>query len=310
MPEQSDATWFAHANAEFLIFRVNRRPLDDGDALWQRQLPPDVYEHFARMLAPGHEVVTGHRFQRIWRIGGVKRDPNQRTVVGKLGWVPRGEAVVPQWSAERKDWLSSTATPRGGKILPFGFDGESRLLTVMADRQSTKPILMASVFERVLRENEAELPGDERSTEWSVEPILDAEEFVAWLRELDVVTSVSFTAKLPNPDPTDAFSDLAGRMKSRRATEYTESMVSKREEGLIGITEDRDFRQAIVMGEHGFAKLRGRGLRDGHKTSYKQTKAVATEHVDDLPPTWDEVWSLLKEMLKGPLRRFLDDGSA
>lgn len=302
----AEIPWFAGEPGAFLVFRINRRPLQDP-TLFTPQMPEDVFEHFTRMLAPGYQVVTGRRHQRTWRVGGVVPDREAQTVTGKLGWLPVGEEVVPEWSEEDKDWLSSTTTPQGGRIVPFGFDGESRLLTVLSDRSSA-PATVAAVFERILRENERELEIADRSTEWSVEPILDVEDFLSWLGALDMVASVSFTARLPNPEPRDAFRDLAERMATRRATQYTETMKSGREEGLIGVEEDRDFRQAIAMGEQGFATLRGSGRRGGEVTRYSQTSQVATEHVEELPEDWPGVFGLIRHFLKERLRRFLDEG--
>lgn len=221
-----------------LVFRVNRRPLVDPTLFSPTTVPGDAFNHFVRMLTPGFEVNTGRQHQRTWRVGGVRADAIERTLTGKLGWLPRGEEVVPEWSEDEKDWVSSTTTPRGGRIVPFGFDGDTRLLTVLHDRTST-PLTIAAVFEHILRENERELPIEERSTEWSVEPVLDAEDFLSWLKALDIVTSVSFRAKLPNPEPRDAFRDLAERMTERRATVFTETISSEREEGLSGIGGSR-----------------------------------------------------------------------
>ncbi len=64
------------------------------------------------------------------------------------------------------------------------------------------------------------------------------------------------------------------------------------------------------MGEQGFATLSGKGRRDGIETRYRQTDAVAKERVDELPQDWDSIWSLIKELLKGRLRRFLDENRA
>jgi hypothetical protein len=66
-------------------------------------------------------------------------------------------------------------------------------------------------------------------------------------------------------------------------TEYTETLKSDREGGLQDVEEDRDVRQAIAVGEQGFATLRGRGWRDGHESRFSQSEEAATEHVDQLP---------------------------
>ena len=294
--------WFAEQEGDFLAFRVNRRPLAEPD-LFTVPMPEDVFEHFVRVLHPGREVVTGRRNQRTWRIGGIVVDAAGRTVFGKIGWVPRGEEQYTEWDDKTLDWISLTASPRGGRIVPFAFDGDTRLLAVLAAPR-TPPATTAYVFETVLRKEEAELP--EHSTEWSVEPILDADDFRTWLRSVDVLDLVSFSAKLPNPEPSDAFRDLYERMEARRATQYRETMRSSRETGLTGIEDDPDFKQAIAMGEQGFATLRGVGHREGAIVRYIQTDTVAKEHVYDLPDDWSEIRRLTIDMVKRRLRRFLD----
>jgi hypothetical protein len=303
VPDSSDL-WFADRPGVFLVFRVNRRPLPQDNLFAPGALQP-VFEHFKRVLTPGWEIVTvgkGHR--RTWKVGGVVVEDDHQLLTGKLGWLPSGETVVPDWSQESMDWTSSTATPQGGRVMPFGFDGESRILTVLFDRSSAAGTI-ATVFERVLRENEAELL--DRTVEWSVEPVLDSEKFVVWLKSLDVVSSVSFTARLPNPEPMDAFDDLYQRLRRSRATEITESLRSDNEAGLVEVEQDPDFRQAIAMGEQGFATLRGVGQRDTVESKYSQTDRVARERVDEVPPSWPEVFSLIRRLLTGSLRRFLEE---
>jgi hypothetical protein len=228
-------------------------------------------------------------------------------LTGKLGWQPVEEEVVAEWSDEQKDWVTRAAETRERKLMPFGFDGDSRILTVLGDGGSA-PATIAAVFEKILRENEAQLGFP--STEWSVEPILDRGDFLSWLRSSEVVTLVSFTAKLPNPQPTPEFDDLFERIKKTHATHHTETMRSTKPEGLTRVDEDPDFEQAIVMGQQGFATLMGRG-RDaaGKSTTYSQKETVASETVEDLPPTWTDMRTMLGELLKGQLRKFKEDRS-
>jgi len=222
---------------------------------------------------------------------------------GRLGWQTKEDEVVSQWSDEAMDWQTQTAEPKERKLMPFGFDGDSRLLSVLTDGR-TAPATIAAVFEKILRQNEQELL--EPTTDWSVEPVLDRQDFLAWLGTLDVVTSVSFTAKLPNPESGEAFDELYKRLARSHATQHTETMLSKREEGLIEVEQDKDISQAIAMGQQGFATLRGKGKRDGATKSYNQTRAVASESVEELPPSWDDVRALITEYLRGSLRRFRD----
>lgn len=210
--------------------------------------------------------------------------------------------MVPAWSEEEQDWTSNVTAPAGGQIMPFAFDGETRLLTVLHDRSSAPPTI-ANAFQKILQQNEAELA--ERTTDWAVEPILDRQKFIDWLDNLDVVRSVSFTARLPNPEP-EGFNELADRLTSRHAQKITETMRARDDGGLVGVQDDRDFGQAIEMAESGFATLRGRGFRDGKTSMYSQNEEVARERVDDLPPTWGGVFDLMGQLLKDRLRRFLD----
>jgi hypothetical protein len=158
--------WFGGKPGEFSLFRVNRRPLPEDNLFAPEGMPSDVFQHFAGVLAPGYEIVTGQRFQRVWRVGGVTVDESAKMVLGKLGWVPLGEEVVPAWSEKAKDWVASYEPSHGGSVVPFGFDGETRLLAVLNDRRS-QPTTVGVVFERILRDNEEQLI--DRTTEWSVE---------------------------------------------------------------------------------------------------------------------------------------------
>jgi hypothetical protein len=303
MPDLAQMPWFAGRPGRLLVYRVNRRP-KYADTLLPAEIPSDVFGHFIRMLEPGYEVVTGRHHQRIWRVGGIRIDGEERMLTGRLGWQTKEDEVISQWSEEAMDWLTQTAEPKERKLMPFGFDGDSRLLSVLTD--GSAPSTIAAVFEKILRENEQELL--EPTTDWSVEPVLDRQDFLTWLGTLDVVTSVSFTAKLPNPEPGEAFDELYKRLVHSHATQHTETMRSEREEGLFEVEHDRDISQAIAMGQQGFATLRGKGTRDGATKSYSQTREVASESVEELPTGWDEMRALIAELLRGALRRFKDDG--
>lgn len=62
---------------------------------------------------------------------------------------------------------------------------------------------------------------------------------IAWLARQEIVVSVSFDAKLPNPEPRDAFRDLAARMEAHNATQHSEKMRSDRDSGLRQPEQDR-----------------------------------------------------------------------
>jgi hypothetical protein len=209
-----------------------------------------------------------------------------------------------EWSSEDMDWRSELNKP-ADHLIPFGFDAESRLLAVVPDPNSN-PATIGSVVEKILRDNESESASP--TTDWAVEPVLDRRDFLEWLKGLDVVQSVSFTARQPNPTPDDPrFRELAERLVNSHASRYSETMASDKDEGLVQVEKDRDFSQAIAMAQQGFAALFGKGKRDGKRSKYSQIKNQAAESVDELPHNWDDMRSFLIERLKGSLRRFKEE---
>lgn len=291
----------AGKKARLLAYRVNRRPIGEG-TLIPEAMPPEAFDHFCRMLAPGYEVVTSGRGRdRAWRVGGIEIDRDAEFLTGKLGWYPKDPEVVPAWSAELMDW-PPTVRPPAETLVPFAFDGTTRLLGVVRDKHSA-PATIASVFEEILRDNEHETAMP--TTEWSVEPILDSTEFIDWLHSQDVVRSVGFVARLPNPEPKRAFEELSRRLERAHGTEYVTRMSSQREEGLQQIEEDPEFNQAIAMGQEGYARLEGRGRREGKDSVFRQGEQVASEQVPRLPVDWSEARKLLKSLVRDRLSRFL-----
>lgn len=291
----------AGKRARLLAFRVNRRPIGEGTLIPETP-PGDAFDHFVRVLAPGYEVVTsGRGHDRSWRVGAIERDSDEQFVTGKLGWHRLAPDVVPSWSDELKDWPSTETQPTE-TLMPFVFDGTTRLLGVVHDKQSA-PNTIASVYELILNRNERELA--HVTTEWSVEPVLDAKEFIDWLHSLDVVETVGFVAKLPNPEPMPSFLDLHGRLERAHGTEYTARMKSSREEGLQNVETDPEFEQAIAMGEQGFARLEGRGRKGSKESRYNQNNQIAAEPIPALPEDWDEMRDLLKAYVRERLRRFM-----
>src|SRR6185437_282362 len=111
MATPAEAPWFAGRAGQLFVYRVNRRPRY-SQTLFPSQMPNEVFEHFVRVLAPGYEVVTGRRSQRVWRVGGLRIDEPEEVLTGKLGWQPREDEIVWEWSDEAKDWLSQTAAPK------------------------------------------------------------------------------------------------------------------------------------------------------------------------------------------------------
>jgi len=296
--------WQPGESGELLLYRVNRRPIGEGSML-PEEIPADVLDHFNRVFPNGWRVVTkGGGGNRIWRSGGVELDREARVVTGKLGWHPAEEEAVTDYDEDAEDWVTSIEAPHGRVVLPFAFDGDTRILAVLRMGRS-RAITIGGVFEKILTENECQLM--KPTTEWSVEPILDRREFNEWLESMDIVSEVEFVAKLPNPTPNDAYKDVFKRMEDRRATRLIENFHSNRPTGLQNVQDDPEFRQAEAMASEGFATLKGVGERDNRKTRYNQNEKVRRATINDLPGSWEEMRAVLTGFLKEQARGFLGD---
>jgi hypothetical protein len=296
--------WQPGEPGELLLYRVNRRPIG-ADSMLPEEIPDDVLDHFNRVLPNGWKVETkGGGGNRIWRSGGVERDPGARVITGKLGWHPAEEEAVTDYDEQAEDWVTSIEAPHGRVVLPFAFDGDTRILAVLRMGRS-RAATIGRVFETILKENECEL--ERPTTDWSVEPILDPRDFKQWLESMDVVSEVQFVAKLPNPTPNDAYKDVFKRMEERRATRLIENIHSNRAAGLQNVQEDAEFRQAEAMASEGFATLKGVGERDGRKTRYNQNERVRRATINNLPGSWGEMRAVLTGFLKEQARGFLGD---
>jgi hypothetical protein len=299
-----EAAWFGGHKGKLLVYRVNRRPFPSGE-LAPIELPQDAFEHFVDRLVAGYQVKRGRANKRVWQVGGIEVDHDQRQLTGRLGSQPVRRGMVPKWLDDQKDWDLQVGETAGEiELLPFGYDGESRLLTVLQHGKAAGTI--ATVFQTILYDNEMKL--HEPTTVWSVEPLLDTSTFLSWLRDTPVVQSVSFTARLPNPESLPEFGDLPGRIKRIGAIQHEQSFRAPPGDTLRGVNEDSGFQEGMAMGRHGFATLKGDGERaDGSHTAYRQAEKVAYEHLDSLPSSWPEMRTLLRRLLKDRLRRFLDE---
>ncbi|MDQ2873324.1 MAG: hypothetical protein M3Y33_00220, partial [Actinomycetota bacterium] len=145
--------------------------------------------------------------------------------------------------------------------------------------------VLAKVFQTLLREGEEarEWP----STEWSVEPILDEQDFLSWLHSVQSVTSINIVAKMPNPDGLDAFGPIWEEMNERKARLISTRILAANDEiGLQGIEDDPRVMGGIQMGRNGFGHVEAQGYRDGQKMVYDQRERTSRQIADDVGPTW------------------------
>lgn len=262
------------------------------------QQPDSVMDHIIEILPFGKGVVTGRADrQREWILGNRHILTDESGFTGEIGWQRDDQQQASRYVPETQEWRDEVEPAGRSAHAPFAFDGSSRILGML--RHSTfSETTVANVFQTLLREGEQrrEWP----TTEWSVEPILDERDFLAWLRSVQSVTSINLVAKLPNPDGLEEFGPIWEDMQARSARLISTRMIAANDEvGLQGLEDDTRVRGNLAMGKQGFGYVEARGRRSGHETVYDQRERVAREVIDDLGQTWDQA----EQAILGRVRR-------
>lgn len=89
-----------------------------------------------------------------------------------------------------------------------------------------------------------------------MEPLLDEQEFKKWLADVNVVESVKFVAKLPNPAGLEEFEPVYSRMKELGAAQLREEIEATNPKvGLSNLGSDRTSRAFIALASAAFGLL-------------------------------------------------------
>jgi hypothetical protein len=297
-PEKSDGgratPWFSGQDGEVVLYRINRRPLPQG-SMFATAAPTTFFDHLVEVLLFGEPFVTGRAHKREWRLGNRDIMPDGSALTGQLGWT--GEDTRPRdaYDNDRLEWEDEVGPDMRTARAPFAIDARSRVLGVLKHR-SFSDTTVAAVFEGLLRRGEFETR--EPTTEWSVEPILDEQEFRAWLAAADAVLRLTMVAKLPNPDPLPEFEGLWSYLEERKARLRREVLEARDDSGLANLQQDETVRQVVAMGTHGFGYVAADGLRNGRRTRYDQRESGARERTGALPATWPEAVMAIVNLLR------------
>jgi hypothetical protein len=155
------------------------------------------------------------------------------------------------------------------------------------------------VFTTLLNRGEARR-GEAASTEWAVDSILDEEDFLRWVRTADAVLTVTFTAKLPNPDGSPELDPIWSRLQERKAKLIQERIEAMNpDEGLVGIEQDEVLRSYIAMASRAFGWIRGKRRKDGQTEVFNQRSNTRTHILRDLPSTFGGALVAIGEYLQG-----------
>jgi len=245
-------------------------------------------DHIVEVLLFGERVITGRAgHQREWILGNSRITKDLTALTGQVGWQQTDEQQTSRYVSETQEWRDELEPAERAARAPFAFDGRSRVLGILKHRSFSEKTV-AKVFQTLLREGEQQR--DWPSTEWSVEPILDERDFLAWLSSVQSVISITLEAKLPNPDALEEFGPVWAEMEARKARLINTKIVAANEdEGLVGLEDDDRVRGNLVMGSQGFGHVEAHGqTSNGVEVIYDQRERVARQVIGELAPTWEE----------------------
>lgn len=288
------APWFSGRDrTHVLLLRVNRRPLS---TLFGTQ-PDDVLDHIVEALLFGETVETGRSNKRQWRLGNRDVDVENRTLTGRLGYVRSSVQYRDHFDEEFQRWIENVEQADVTAQAPFAFDAENRYLAVL-QHPSFNASQVATVFRTILNRGE-NARGISASTDWDVEPLLDEADFLRWLRTADSVLSVTFTAKLPNPDGSEELDPVWTRLHERKARLLQERMEAFDEQaGLSGIENDPVAKSYIAMATRAFGWIKGKRRVNGEIEVFNQRQNTRTHDLRNLPATFAGALSAMVEYLQ------------
>jgi hypothetical protein len=288
--------WFADRAGVIPLYRINRRPLPQP-TLFSRE-PESFVDHLLQTLPFGESVETeGGGVRREWHLGNRDVRPDLAAIFGQVGWIRTDLRTSDRYNLAEQRWEDAIEDSEMSARAPFVIDTRSRFLGVL-QHKSFRHRTVAGIFQTLLRGSEQSRP--DASTEWSVEPVLDPDEFSDWLSRVDAVERLRLVAKLPNPDALSDFEPVWHRMQALRAKVLRESMDAVDPNlGLGDLTEDEQVKAFLAMGKNAFGYVVAKGHRGDRNTTFDQRENVAREHTGPLPRRWSDVFHTILGVMRG-----------
>lgn len=301
--------WFAKPGQEVLFYRINRRPIGGDPSLFQPD--PDLLGNLERVLEPAEPATSGTQYQRTWRLGDLRFNAERGTFVGRLGWARSGEAVGQAWDEEQHSWLDRVVPRDESAVAPVAFSANGRILGILKNPSfSTEPVL-GDVLTQILNRGERRM--DFPTTEWSVEPLGDSQEFYEWLEDLDQLLILRMVFERPNPDGEEQFQELFERLDAYEADQIKEEIRARDE--ATGLKKDAVKDDPTTQGfmvaalRYAFGRVWAKGKKQGRTVHYDQRKQVARTSVDIVGGDWETATdSVLAAVERQTERRQLTNG--
>jgi hypothetical protein len=250
------APWFVERPVQAVNYRVNRRPLLQGNLFGEQ--PENFLDHLEAVLLFGFEVAIGRRGDRRWQLGNRRIDPKRRFLAGVIGWESEQLREEDHFDDVKAEWVPGVATTSQVALSPFVIEARSRRLFIMK-HSSFAETTLATVFRTILNEGERQREIGQM-TDWDVQPMLDELEFEAWLSEIAILDKVTFVARLPNPDAEESFRELDEHIRKMRAGEMRHELKAADEDAGLAtdFTADRLSLGLLEMSKRGFAAITAR----------------------------------------------------
>ena len=299
----AESLWFAGKDLPVWIYRVNRRP---AGTLFDSP-PGDVLPAFAANLKAAGEVRKGGRYQRIWRVGNVESDEQDRSVAGRVGWSRTDVQIANVWDDGAKAWRDEFVSSEVSATAPFWFDATQRYLGVLR-HPTFEPKVVSSVLESMLNRAELRLNRSGRPTNvvWGVDPVIDRREFQSWLDSTDVLTGIDFVFLRPNQDAEELFEHLFERIDRLEANKIKESITARDlAAGLSkeGLRNDRESSALIDAAARAYGYIVARGRRGQTKVLFDQRKDLMSETAESVGTTWNSAVQSVRSAVRRVARR-------
>lgn len=303
LSDRPPSPWFADKDVTVLTYRVNRRPLPQGNLL--TDMPDRFLEHLHQVLLFGVDVVTGRRNQRFWRLGNEDFSLEQGYLAGRVGYRASGITVDEDYQDDTKEWTTDIVEAEHSVSAPFVVVESTQQLYV-AKHSSFSESTLPTVFEMLLNEGERRQP--QETTDWGVDPVLDEQGFAEWLRRTPILDRVTFKVKLPNPDAEEAFAEVVGHLDRMDAKELTHELVARDPERGLNREFQRDptMNGLMEMSKRAYAWVtaRGRGPQ-AQRRVYSQRHRVLKQRLA-MPSTYEGAQrTLVQSMLARAISRVI-----
>lgn len=285
--QSAESYWFSEKTLDVLIFKINRRPIS-AFMLAVYEPPSDLYAHLEQILAEAHEVTSGRRIQRRWRVGNLEFDDVNREIRGRIGWTRSTESLQNQWDDDSKSFLEDWTMREDSAVSPFVILVDDELVGVLRHPSFSTEETVNLMLEHLLNQGERDLEAP--TVAWNVDPIGDAKRFDEWFSSMDQVLTLTLAVKRPNPDGAKEFEEVERRLDELEA-EYIQQSLKARDEtvGLdkAAVRRDRSLTGFIEAAMRSYGWVKGTGKKNGKRRSFNQLKQdQLREPIDDVGGDW------------------------